>query len=197
MKLFASRTSPFARKARAVAGDKGIALEVEHVPLPYTAVAPLNPLGKIPVLVRDDGSVVFDSAVIVEYLDGLAPPSLLGVGEARVEIGIWHALGDGIMEAAIAWMLESRRPADKQMPARAAHQQSKIERAFDYAEARVGDGFLVGDAFSLADIALCCAIGYVELRHPHDWRSTRPRLAAYLARTDARPCLAATRPPAA
>ena len=191
-----SATSPFARKARALALEKNLDLPCEIVPPPYTAVAPLNPLGKIPVLELDDGSVVFDSPVILEYLDRLAPPSLLGEGPARIAIGMWQALADGIMEATVAFVREMRRPTDKQMAEWAAHQKGKVERALDHAEARVGAGWLVGDAFSVADIALCAALGYVELRTSRDWRATRPGLAAYFERAEARPCLAETRPTA-
>lgn len=196
MKLYASPTSPFARKPRAVALEKRLALEVVMVAPPYSAVAPLNPLGKIPVLERDDGSVLFDSPVIVEYLDGLPSPaqSLLGDGEARLAVGVWQALADGVMEAAVGVLLEHRREPAQQAAWMLERQETKIKSAIDYAEARAGDGFLVGGRFTLADIALVAALGYVDLRFPHPWRDTHPRLAAYAERVGARPCLAETAP---
>ncbi len=195
MKLYASPTSPFARKVRAVALEKRVKLAVEMLAPPYTAVASLNPLGKIPVLERDDGSVLFDSPVIVQYLDALPSPepSLLGDGELRWSVELWQALGDGIMEATVLRMLETRREPAQQAAWMLERQESKIAGALDYAEARAGDGFLVGGRFTLADIALCAAVGYVDLRYPHPWRDARPRLAAYVERVGARACLAETR----
>lgn len=196
MKLYASPTSPFARKARAVALEKGLEIEVEMVAPPFAAAAEHNPLGKIPVLVRDDESVVFDSPVIVEYLDGLPSeaPSLLGEGEERLAIAVWQAVADGVMEAAVMRMLETRREADKQAPWMVKRQEKKIAAAMDYAEERIGDGFLVADRFTVADIALCAALGYVDLRYPHPWREGHPGLAAWVERIGARPCLAETAP---
>ncbi len=198
MKLIASPTSPFSRKVRAVALEKGLDLEVDMVTPPYSAAAAANPLGKIPVLVRDDGSAVFDSPVIADYLDGLpsSAASLFGDGEERLAVEVWQALGDGIMEAAVLRMLETRRDQAQQAAWMIERQEKKIAAAFDYAEARAGDGFLVGDRFTLADITLCAALGYVDLRWPHPWRDSHPRLAAWSRRIGARACLAETAPPA-
>lgn len=197
MKIYASPTSPFARKVRAVALEKQLDLAVEMVAPPYTAVQGMNPLGKIPVLERDDGSVIFDSPVIVAYLDGLpsAGPSLLGEGETRLAVELWQALGDGIMDAAVLRLLETRREPAKQAAWMLERQESKITSALDYAEARAGDGYLVDGRFTVADISLCAAVGYVDLRYPHPWRETRPRLDAYIERVTARACLSYTRPP--
>lgn len=198
MKLYFSLTSPYARKVRAVAIERGIELALEVVTGPLSSVSPHNPLGKVPVLVREDGTAVFDSPVIVELLDGLGRgPSLLGDGEARIAVGIWQALADGIMDATVIRGMELRRPAAAQAPSTIQHQEGKIASALDYAEARVGDGFLVADRFSVADIAVCAAMGYVDLRHPHPWRDSHPRVAAFVERVGARRCLAETRPPAA
>lgn len=198
LKLYASVTSPFARKARAVAIEKGIAVDVALLTPPYRPhVAAANPLGKIPTLERDDGFPLFDSPVIAEYLDSLpsAAPSLIGTGETRLAVGVWQALADGLMEAAVARMIELRRPAEQQSAAVIRDQEAKIARALEYAAARVGDTFLVGDSFTLADIAIAAALGYVDLRYPHPWRDAHPRLAAYSERIATRPCLATTAPP--
>jgi len=198
-KLHASPTSPFARKVRAVAIEKGIELSLVMVAPPYVAVAPLNPLGKVPVLVREDGSVVFDSPVIVEVLDAMpsSAPSLLGEGETRTAIQVWQALADGMTDAIVTQMLEARRPRAQRSNGVLEHQQGKITRALEYAEARVGDAFLVDGRVTVADLALACALGYLDLRHPDPWRPTYPRLADFAQRLASRPSLATTAPPAA
>ena len=168
MKLYCSVTSPYARKVRAVALERQIELPLELVTGPFTSISGHNPLGKVPVLIRDDGTAVFDSPVIIEWLDGLGQgTSLLGQGETRIAVGIWQALGDGIMDATVIRGAELRRPTEAQAASTLEHQEGKIARALEYADARVGQGFLVDDRFSVADIALCAALGYVDLRYPH------------------------------
>jgi len=196
--LHASPTSPFARKVRAVAIEKGIELSLVMVAPPYVAVAPLNPLGKVPVLVREDGSVVFDSPVIVQVLDAMpsSSPSLLGEGETRVAIEVWQALSDGMTDSIVTQMLEARRPRAQRSTGVLEHQQGKITRALEYAEARVGDTFLVDGRLTVADLALACALGYLDLRHPDPWRPTYPRLTDFAQRLSSRPSLATTAPPA-
>jgi glutathione S-transferase len=196
MKLYTSLTSPYGRKVRAVAIERNVVLELEVVTGPYTSLAIHNPLGKVPVLVRDDSTAVFDSPVIIELLDGVGEgPSLLGDGESRVSVGIWQALADGIMDATVIRGAEHRRPASDQQAGAVAHQQGKLDRALAWADERINDGFLVGGRFTLADIALSSAIGYLDFRHPYPWRELHPRLAAFVERVGSRPCLAETRPP--
>jgi glutathione S-transferase len=195
MKLYCSVTSPYARKVRAVALERRIELALELLTGPFTSLSPHNPLGKVPVLVRDDGTAVFDSPVIIECLDGLGHgPSLLGQGETRIAVGIWQALGDGIMDATVIRGMELRRPSEAQLPSTMQHQEGKIAHALEYAEARIGQGFLVDERFTVADIALCSALGYVDLRYAHAWRDAYPRLAGYVERVGARPSLVETRP---
>jgi glutathione S-transferase len=135
--------------------------------------------------------------VIIEWLDGLGHgPSLLGQGETRIAVSVWQALSDGIMDATVIRGAELRRPAEAQVAGALQHQEGKIARALEYADARVGQGFLVDDRFTVADIALCCALGYVDLRYPHAWRDAHPKLATYVDRVGGRPSLVETRPPA-
>jgi glutathione S-transferase len=201
MKLYGSETSPYVRKLRILIREKEIPCEfiIEGPSDPAGHVAALNPLGKVPVLVRDQGDVLFDSPMIAEYLDSLRGEPLLPLaGEARWVIQRWHALGQGIMDAVVARMLELRKPADKQTPGVVSKQEGKIAAALKYAEANInGREFLVDDHFGLADIALGTALGYVDFRYAHDWRAGHPRLANWLAQINKRPSFVATLPPAA
>ena len=198
MKLYTSLASPYGRKVHVLALEKGIELDIEWVKSPYVSVARLNPLGQVPTFERDDGTILFDSAVIIEDLDARSGPSLHGETEARIAIGVWDALADGLIDATVKRMLELRREPAQQSPAVVRHAESKIKRSVDYAERRIGgeQAFLVGGAFSLADIALCCAIDYLDLRYRHAWRDRCPQLASMHERLASRPSLAQTRPPA-
>lgn len=199
MKLYASLTSPYARKVRIVLIEK----DIDHalVEVDTTAVdspiRELNPLGKVPALERDDGSVLFDSPLIVEWLDTLGGKSLLpSSGEPRFLALLWQALADGMMDAAVSRTTEMRRSPERRSPVALAHQEGKVARAMDWAEARVQAEFLVGGQLSVADVALVAALEYVDFRHPHDWRSGHPKLALYCAKLAERPSFARTRPPA-
>ncbi|OGI48437.1 MAG: hypothetical protein A2151_04205 [Candidatus Muproteobacteria bacterium RBG_16_65_34] len=143
------------------------------------------------------GDTLFDSPVIVEYLDTLASPPLLAAsGAARWEMLRWEALADGILDATVARVMETRRPAAQQSAPEIARQEEKIARALDYAERRLKDGpWLVPERLSVADLALGVALEYIDFRYPHDWRARHPRLARWLAGISARPSLIETRPP--
>ncbi len=198
MKLYGSLASPYVRKLRVLIAEKQ--LQVEFVVLPSAAdarVATLNPLGKLPVLQRDDGSTMFDSPVIAEYLDSFTAPALIPHGgEARWQVLAWQALADGILDATVARMLEGRRPPELQSTDARTHQEGKVARAIAFAQQQLGDGaWLVEDRFSLADIALTTALEYVDFRYPHAWRLAHPRLANWLLHAAARPSFAATQPP--
>lgn len=199
MKLYGSLTSPYVRKVRIVLKEKEIPCEfvVADTGAPDSPVPALNPLGKVPVLQRDDGPALFDSPVIVEYLDALkGAPLIPAAGEARWETLRWHALGQGILDAVVTRLLEARRPPERQSPEAIARQEGKVAAALRYAEtASRGTGYLVGGGLTLADIALGVALEYTDFRHPHDWRSRHPRLAQWLAAIGARPGWAETRPP--
>ena len=199
MKLYGSETSPYVRKVRIVIKEKGIPCEfiVEGPADAAGNVAALNPLGKIPVLVRDAGDVLFDSPMIAEYLDSIkGDPLLPPAGEARWMVQRWHALGQGIMDAVIARMMEGRKPVEKQMQEVIVKQEAKVAAALKYADAaKKGANYLVNDRFSLADIALGVALEYIDLRYAHDWRGKYPRLAQWQAGIAKRAAFIETLPP--
>lgn len=199
MKLYGSLTSPYVRKVRILLAEKGIDyIFVESTPAPDNReLALVNPLGKVPALVLDDGQLLFDSSVHVEYIDQLCESAFIPAGEGRWEVQRWHALGNGICDAVVARMLERRRSENCQSAELIARQEQKVRQALDYAEARVGEEpFLLGRAMSLADIALGVALEYIDLRYPHPWREQRPRLTAWLGPISARSAFQQTAPPA-
>lgn len=202
MKLLASLTSPYARKIRVVLAEKKLPFELV-VDSPWEAnthVPTLNPLGKVPVLVADDGETFFDSPVIVGYLETLgAEPRLLPAEPlACVRARQAEALADGITDAAVTALLESRRPDGERSAREIERQHDKIERGLVELEARVGSrrGF-DGATLQIGDVAAGCALGYLDLRFPTlDWRGRHPALATYAARLLARPSFVDTTPPA-
>lgn len=200
MKLLGSATSPYARKARLVLLEKGIAHEFVLSPPrdPGSEVPRQNPLGRIPVLVLDDGTPVFDSPVICEYADALGDaPVLIPRGDplARMRVRRWEALADGILDSAVAVRVESLRAPEHRDPAALALHGGAISRALAHAAAQLGSGpWCEGGALSLADLALISALLYLDLRQPErDWRREHPALAAFAARMSARPSVEATR----
>lgn len=202
MKLVASLTSPYARKIRVALAEKSLPFELE-VDIPWladTRVPSYNPLGKVPALVADDGELWFDSPVIAEYLDTLAGPLLLPADRAAaLPVRQAEALADGITDAAVAAFLEGMRPAERQDPAAIERQLGKISRGLTALEARVAQRKgCAGEALSIADIAIGCTLGYLDLRFAHlGWRAAHPQLAAWAAGLMARPSFTATAPPAA
>jgi glutathione S-transferase len=202
MKLIASTTSPYARKVRIVLVEKKIECDlVEESPwAPESTVPGYNPLGKVPVLVLDDGSALFDSRVIVEYLDTVSPVSRLIPEPSRQRIAVrrWEALADGICDAAVAIVLESRRPARQQDKESLARQRGKIDLGLKELARELEDrAWCNGEAYSLADIATGCALGYLDLRHPSvDWRGTYPNLVKLADKLAKRPSFAETAAPA-
>lgn len=202
MKLLASLTSPYARKIRVVLAEKGLPYELV-VDSPWehnTRVPEINPLGKVPVLCCDDGAVFFDSPIIAEYLDIVAPePPLLPTDRlASVRCRQIEALADGLTDAAVTALLESRRPAAQQGADVIARQLEKINRALTMLEAQAEAGeWLFGHRYTLADIAAGCALFYLDLRFSHiGWRTGHPALAALAARLAERPGFANSHPPA-
>ena len=184
IKLVTSLTSPYGRKVRMVLLEKKIPfqLEVENPWLPDTRVAEFNPLGKVPVLVLEDGVSVFDSRVIVEYLDTLTPVAHLIPPDAKSRMivrGI-EALADGITDAAVAVYLERKRNVEKQDADWIALQQKTLHRGLDALTSALGDKTVfLGITMTLADIATVCALGYLDLRFAElAWRDTHPNLAA-------------------
>ena len=199
MKLYGSLTSPYVRKARILIQEKKVPCEFV-VADAWTADSPipaLNPLGKVPVLALDNGKVLFDSPVIVEYLDALRTPALLAAsGEARWEMLRWQALADGMLDAVVIRLLESRRPAAQQSADNIRRQEEKIARSIEYAAQHLSRGaWLMSDRFTLADLVMGVALEYTDFRYPHDWRKHHARLGEWLAGISARPAFVETRPP--
>lgn len=183
MKLVGTLTSPFVRKVRIVLAEKRLDHEFE-IDIPWnegTRVGHFNPLGKVPVLILDDGDALFDSRVIVEYLDTLTPVARLipEIARARVQVKRWEALSDGICDAAALAVAESRRPAEKQSGDWIERQQKKVRHGVQALALELSEKpWCVGDAYSLADIAVGCALGYLGLRFPDiPWREDYPNLA--------------------
>jgi glutathione S-transferase len=203
LRLIATLTSPYARKVRIALAEKKIEYTlVEDSPwLPDNAVAAVNPLGKIPVLVLDDGTRLFDSRVIVEYLDSTSPVSRLIPEPARQRIAVkrWEALADGVCDAASAIFLERKRPLRQQSKDWIARQRAKIDRGVVELAEELGErAWCNGEGYSLADIATGCALGYLDLRFPEiDWRGAHPNLVALADKLAGRPSFADTAPPPA
>ena len=209
MKLFCSLPSPFARKVRALAAEKNIALELVEVDVldPASPVAALNPLRKVPCLVTDDGEAWFDSPVIAEWLDAQPGPRLLPEAfEARMRVKRLEALADGLLDAAVLIRLESvwpGRAAEQRSTAWMGWQWLKVEGAVGELErhlaARATDGvppaFFEGEAVTLADLAVGSALEWIDFRLPdRPWRAQAPLLATWLARFSMRPAFAASAP---
>jgi glutathione S-transferase len=200
MKLLGSLTSPYVRKVRAVLAEKKIEYEF-LLESPWAAgntVAQYNPLGKIPVLLLDDDSTLFDSRVIVEYLDNLSPNKHLipANGRDRISVKRWEALADGISDAAAAALLESRRPDGEKSPSWIERQKEKMQAGLQAMAAELGDNeWCHGTSLSLADIAVGSALGYVTFRHPDLlWQENHASLARLYAQLMQRPSFAETVP---
>ncbi len=201
MKLWYSPASPFARKVRAAALELGLGGRIELaettvVPSkPNEALARENPLIKIPALRIDDGTVLYDSRVICEYLDALAGGGRLfpAPGAARWQALRRQALGDGIMDAGILRRYElAQRPEALRWPDWLAGQLAKVNHGLDAAE-REAVGW--GEAFDIGHITLACALGWIDFRFPDSgWRAARAQLGAWFARVSQRPSLAQTAP---
>ena len=197
-----SSTSPFARKVRIVLAEKKI--ECPQVEIsPWSAdneVHAYSPLGKVPVLVLDDGTPLFDSRVIVEYLDNVSPVSRLIPEPSRQRIAVrkWEALADGISEASIGVVIERRRPAAQQSADFIARQERKMREGLaDLGRGLNDETWCNGEGYSLADIATGCALGYLDLRHRNlGWRDAYSNLARLYERLSKRASFADTAPPA-
>lgn len=201
MRLFYSPTSPYARKivillAEARQSDAVELVLASGTPID-TGTAPLaqNPLGKIPVLEREGGPALYDSRVITRYLDDHFQAGLYPQGERLWETLTLEATADGMLDAAILMVYETRvRPEDKRFEAWTEGQWGKIERALDALESR-WISHLYGP-LDMGQIAIGCALGYIDFRHgARDWRSERPLLAAWEAVFAARDSMKASAPP--
>ena len=200
MRLIGSLTSPYVRKTRVVLAEKKIDydFEIDSPWTPENQVGNVNPLGKIPVLVLDDNTVLFDSRVIVEYLDNVAPNNKLmpAPNRERSEVRRWEALADGVCDAAALVFLERKRPTTQQSPEWISRQQAKIINSLAYMSSELGDGnWCMGAHFSLADVASGCALGYLVFRFPEiDWRGKHPNLARLYEKLMLRPAFIETVP---
>jgi glutathione S-transferase len=201
MKLIGTLTSPYTRKVRIVLAEKKIDYEFE-VDSPWAAetqVPGINPLGKVPVLVLDDSTVLFDSRVIVEYIDSVAPNNKLmpESNRERAEVKRWCAVADGICDAASLIFLERKRPQTQQSAEWITRQHDKIDRGIEYMAAQLGEGnWCMGTHFSLSDVGAGCALGYINFRFPEiDWSSKYPNLARLYDKMMSRPAFAETAPP--
>lgn len=185
MKLIGSHSSPYARKVRVVMAEKKLDFEFvpEDVWAAQTTIAESNPLGKVPCLIMEGGEALFDSRVIVEYLDTLSPVGKLipSMGRDRAEIKTWEALADGVLDAAILARLEATwagRAEAQRSQAWIDRQMGKVEAALKAMSLGLGEkAFCVGIYLSLADLAVGVALGYLDFRFPQiDWRTSYPNL---------------------
>lgn len=200
MKLIGSITSPYVRKTRIALAEKKIDVEfvLEDVWSPQSQIEQTSPLAKVPVLVLDDGFCVYDSRVIVEYLDSLAPTHRLipEGGRERTEVKIWECLADGLMDAAVLMLLESKRPEQERSHAWIERQSRKVQQALKTMSMGLGQQtWCYGKSFSLADIATGAALGYLDLRFStNPWRTEFPNLKELFDRLSQRPSFIATEP---
>ena len=200
LKLISATPSPFARKVRIALAEKGLPFELmTEVPWDRTTSTPkYNPLEKLPVLILEDGSSVYESSFILQYLElkYRQPPLLPGDVDGVIAARRLEVLCDGICDAVVLSFFEQMRSAEGRSQHWLDRQRRKIEGAVREMARLVGDRtFAVGDTFGLGDIAVGTALGYLLVRFPEfDWRSQYPDLAAFSARIEARPSFANTVP---
>jgi glutathione S-transferase len=201
VKLLGIDASPYARKVRIVLEEKALPYEyVQARPsAPDSPVPRHNPLGKVPVLVLEDGRAIYDSPVIVEYAEGLVPePRLIPQDfDSRIEVKRWEALGDGVAEAAVLISHDRREPEDRRKSAEwYDRQRAKIDRGLAAMAAELGEHeYCYGRSFSLADIAAGYALGYLDRACPEiDWRAAHANLRRLAERLNDRPSFQKTMP---
>ena len=201
MKLLGSVPSPYTRKVRVVLAEKKIECEFELVDVnpAENPVNAHNPLGKVPTLMLDEGTALFDSRVIVEFLDNVSPLSRLIPEDNRERVAVrrWEALADGSLDAGLLIRYESLRAKKEQSQAWAEKQTGKLRRGLAMIAAELGDkSWCHADRYSLADIAVGCCLGWVEFRKPGDveWRVTYTNLARFHDRLMERAAFAETAP---
>lgn len=200
MKLLYTPNSPYARKVRIVALEKHLDLNLQEVVL-GAADSPImqyNPLGKVPVLILDNDEGLYDSRVIVEYLDTRTPGSKLVPSDAGLRISVirWCALADGICDASIAVMLEQRKPQKQQSEAFIKKQMAKVENGLAALNEDINKKkWCVDETFSLADISVGCMLGYVGLRFKEmGWQEKYPNLSKHYTILSMRPSFKETAP---
>ena len=204
MKLIGSLTSPYVRKVRVVMAEKKLDYQfvLEDV-WGADAISKSNPLGKVPCLVLEGGEAIFDSRVIVEYMDTRSPVSRLipESSRERTEVRTWEALADGLLDAALLARLETTwagRTEAQRSPAWVERQMGKIHAALAAMSAGLGERpWCSGNHLSLGDIAVGCALGYLDFRFASlDWRTPHPRLKRLYDKLAARQSFIDSAPPA-
>jgi len=201
MKLLGSGFSPYTRKVRIVLLEKKIDCEMETVDVAPAdnPVNAYNPLGKVPALLLDDGTALFDSRVIVEFLDGASPLARLIPDDNRERVAVrrWEALADGCLDAGILIRYELMRPKKEQSKAWLQKQSGKLRRGLDMIAADLGERpWCQGERYTLADIAVGACLGWVEFRKPGGvaWRGEHPNLGRFYDKLMERPAFAETAP---
>ena len=194
MKLRFSGTSPFVRKVVIQALETGLDSKIERVTTATTdpVLAKENPLSKVPSMTLDDGSHLYDSPVICEYLDSLHGGAKMfpAAGPARWTALRRQALGDGMMDAAVARRGESRRPANEQSPSAMEAQRAKVVAGLDVLE---GEADKLGSGIDIGLISIACALGYLDFRFAsEDWRKGHPKLALWFEGFAKRPSMQST-----
>lgn len=200
MQLVSSPTTPFGRKVRIVLLEKKIPFEL-LTDIPWNAdtqVGSFNPLGKVPVLLLKDGETLYDSRVIVEYLEHISPVGHLIPADAtsRIQTRKFEALADGITDAAALIFLEHKRPEELRSTDWMLRQQAKVFKGLEALSEALGEkSNFVGNKFSLADIAVGCCLGYLDFRFPDiKWRDAHVNLAAFYEKLSSRPSFKETAP---
>ena len=201
MKLLGSLASPYTRKVRIVLAEKRIECELDLVDVQpvENPVNAHNPLGKIPTLLLDDGTALYDSRVIVEFLDAVSPISRLIPDDTRPRAAVrrWEALADGVLDAGLLVRYESLRDKKEQGKAWIDKQLARMHRGMKQMEADFGErAWCHGDRYSLADIALGSCLGWLEFRKPGgvDWHKEYPGLAKHYQKLMERPAFADSAP---
>jgi glutathione S-transferase len=191
MRLYYNATSPYARKVRVVLHEKGLFDRVEQILAdPWTDAPELlaaAPVGKVPALITDDGLTLSESTTIAEYLDSF-PTGLSLIGKDRWPVMARAVIGQGLIDASFAILIEGRRPEERRWPEAVERHKRVIVRIVDTATIETG-------RFDLGDIALACGLAYMDFRVPDmPWRTARPDLAAWLDEISRRPSMQATKP---
>ena len=202
MKLLAAPISPYSRKVRVVLAEKKIDCEMEIVDVAPAdnPVNPHNPLGKVPTLILDDGTAIYDSRVIVEFLDGKSPISRLIPEDLRDRIAVrrWEALADGVLDAGLLVRYESLRDKKEQSKGWQDKQLARMKRGMEQVSKEIGATYCHAERYSLADIAMGCCLGWLDFRKPGgvDWFAQYAGLAKQYAKLMERPAFADTVPQA-
>lgn len=201
MKLLGSHASPYVRKVRVVMAEKKLDYEfvLEDVWASDTKIQQSNPLGKVPCLIMEDGGAMFDSRVVVEYLDTLSPVGKLVPpnGRERAEVKCWEALADGVADAAILVRLEkTKRPESQQSPEWIKRQMDKVHAGLKAMSTGLKDKpYCAGTHYSLADVAVGCTLDWLTFRFPEiKWRDDYPNLGKLFDKLSERPSFKETMP---